>query len=108
MRLLCAVIVFPLLRRGITTSVCSQTTEKEWTAMEGLYPYISVLIVNEDEGRGLAGLLPDDDVLRAATILITCYGIPLVVLTLGSKGAIAVWCEHDSHEGDIIHWMVRL
>ncbi len=74
--------------------------------MEGLYPYITVLIANEDEGRGLVGLLPNDDVLRAATILTTSYGIPLVIFTLGSSGAIAVWYKHDSSEGDIIHWMV--
>ncbi len=76
--------------------------------MEGLYPYISVLIANEDEGRGLAGLLPGDDLLRAATILTARYGIPLVILTLGIRGALAVWYKHASPEGDIIHWMVRL
>ncbi len=110
MRFLCADIVYRrLLRRGISTSICPQTAEKEWTGMEVLYPYTSVLIANEDEGRGLAGLLPGDDLLRAATILATHYGIPLVVLTLGNRGAIAVWYNNESSpEGDIIHWMASL
>ena len=72
--------------RGLTTSVdTNDDPEDQWDDLHDIYPFVDVLLPNEREASRLAGT---DGLDAAVSKLGKC--VPLLVVKLGPKGAIAV------------------
>ena len=84
---------------GIHTSLNPQydATDK-WDGIESLAPYISILFLSEME---LFAITKSESV-SAAAYMILDWGCKMVVLTLGSKGAVAYTKEEVIEQSSLV------